>query len=72
MTTNQTTQAPSARKASAAYLNRISFFIQDNASDAGWEACQAKMAEANQAYDRAEFDQVQTLIDQAHAIAFTA
>jgi hypothetical protein len=61
-----------ARRASAKYLNSVSFSIQDHASDEGWIAAQIKIAEADVAHNNGEYDLARTLIDQAHAIAFPA
>jgi hypothetical protein len=60
------------RKTSAAHLNRVGFFIQDNASDEGWAAAQELMGQAHDAHKRGAFDRAQTLMDQAHALAFPA
>jgi hypothetical protein len=59
-----------ARVASATYLNRVGFAIQDNAPDAGWTAAQPKMAEAMAAHKRDEFEQAATLINEAYVLAY--
>lgn len=60
-----------ARKASAAYLNRIGFFIQDNASDEGWEAAQASIIAAGHCHETGDYWSARAMIDEAFALAFS-
>ena len=59
-----------ARVASATYLNRVGFAIQDHAPDAGWAAAQPKMAQAHTAHEQGQFARAATLMDQAYVLAY--
>jgi hypothetical protein len=58
------------RKASAGHLNRVGFFIQDNASDEGWTAAQDLMEQAHVTHKLGDFTRAKTLMDQAYELAF--
>lgn len=59
-----------ARKESAAYINKVSFHIQDNATDAGWATALPILDEADSAHRAGEYVRARALVCDAYWAAF--